>query len=321
MQSPAIPLIDLTDALAPGAPRTAEVASTIRGAATTSGFFYVKNHGVPLDLIDEQFQITREFFDLPLEDKNSVTLKNSTSAHGWESLGTQTLDASAKPDLKESFYAGVEYAEDHPYVLKKYHNYGPNQWPETLPAMQAQCTQYIAAMRKLAERMMQLLAVSLGLPEAYFGMVHDSPMATLRLLRYPPHPEGADELTFGAGAHTDWGAVTLLAQDKHGGLEVAMPDGTWVPATPIPGTFVVNLGDMIPRWTNGRYHSNPHRVRNVSSGGAPRYSIPFFYNPDFEAVVSPVSTCVSEEDPARFEPCTVGEHLAEMYRKTYGIAA
>jgi len=166
---------------------------------------------------------------------------------------------------------------------------------------------------------MQLLALSLHLPEDFFDHTHQSPMLTLRLLRYPPHPEGADALTFGAGEHTDWGAITLLAQDRHGGLEVKLPDGEWAAATPVDGALVVNLGDMIPRWTNGLYRSNPHRVRNVHSGDAPRHSIPFFYTPDYEAQVVPVPTCVPAGEAPRFEPCTVGEHLQAMYRKTYGM--
>jgi isopenicillin N synthase-like dioxygenase len=140
------------------------------------------------------------------------------------------------------------------------------------------------------------------------------------MIRYPAHPEGADERTFGAGAHTDWGAITILAQDSHGGLEVQMPDGTWVPATPMEGSFVVNLGDMIPRWTNGLYHSNPHRVRNTHSGGQPRYSIPFFYEPEYTARIDPVPGTVAPGTSPRFTPCTAGEHLREMYLKTYARA-
>lgn len=204
-------------------------------------------------------------------------------------------------------------------MQRGYHSYGSNQWPEGLPELATQSRTYIAAMRQLALRLMQLLALSLDLPEDYFDHTHQSPMLTLRLLCYPPHPESADALTFGAGEHTDWGAITLLAQDHHGGLEVKLPTGEWVAATPIEGALVVNLGDMIPRWTNGLYRSNPHRVRNVHSGGAPRHSIPFFYTPDYEAQVVPVPTCVPAGESPRFAPCTVGEHLQAMYRKTYGL--
>ncbi len=315
-----IPLIDLTGALHTGAPRGAEVAAALRQACMGPGFFYVVNHGVPQELIARQFALVQQFFDLPLADKEAISLHRSPSMRGYESLGGQTLDAGARPDLKESFYCGLDYAADHPYVQRGYHSYGSNQWPVQLPELGDQCRSYIAAMQQLALRLMQLMALSLGLPEDYFDHTHANPMLTLRLLRYPPHPEGADALTFGAGEHTDWGAITLLAQDRHGGLEVKLPSGEWAAATPVEGALVVNLGDMIPRWTNGLYRSNPHRVRNVHSGGAPRHSIPFFYTPDYEARVAPVATCVPEGEAPRFDPCTVGEHLQAMYRKTYGLA-
>jgi isopenicillin N synthase-like dioxygenase len=145
-------------------------------------------------------------------------------------------------------------------------------------------------------------------------------MVTLRMIRYPPHPADADEQTFGAGVHTDWGALTILAQDVHGGLEVCMPDGSWVEATPKEACLVVNLGDMIPRWTNGLYHSNPHRVRNRYSNGLPRYSIPFFYEPDYMARIEPIPGTVMPGEEPRFIPCTAGKHLEEMYRRTYNLA-
>lgn len=285
-----IPLIDLAGALQAGAPRGAEVAGELRQACMGPGFFYVIHHGIPHDLIAQQFALASRFFDLPLADKMAISLHKSPSMRGYESLGGQTLDATARPDLKESFYCGLDYPATHPYVQRGYHSYGTNQWPAQLPAM-----------------------------EDYFDHTHQNPMLTLRLLRYPPHPEGADAFTFGAGEHTDWGAITVLAQDNYGGLEVKLPNGEWAAATPIEGALVVNLGDMIPRWTNGLYRSNPHRVRNVHSAGAPRHSIPFFYTPDYEASVSPVPTCIADGETPRFAPCTVGEHLQAMYQKTYGL--
>lgn len=314
-----IPIIDLQDALTLGAPRSAEVARQMREAATASGFFYVRHHGVDADQVAAQFALAKELMDLPLATRERLAMQNSPSMRGFELMGAQTLDQDARPDLKESFYCGMAYADDHPYVRAGYQTYGHNQWPAEVPGAPAQCEAYIQAMLGLSRRLMQLMALSLNLPETWFDETSDSPMVTLRMIRYPAHPEGADERTFGAGAHTDWGAITILAQDGHGGLEVQTPEGDWVPATPIPGCFVVNLGDMIPRWTNGLYHSNPHRVRNVHSGGAPRYSIPFFYEPDYLASIEAVPGTVPEGETPRYAPCTAGEHLVEMYRRSYAL--
>ena len=315
-----IPVIDLAQALAPGAVRSTEVAQQVRQAAMASGFFYIRNHGVPDTLLAQQFEAARALMALPAARREALSIRHSPLMRGFEGLGEQTLDADAAPDLKESFYCGMDWPADHPYVLAGYQTYGPSQWPDELPGVRPQCQAYIAAMNQLSIRLMQLMALSLGLPEDYFDACCREPMVTLRMIRYPAHPEGADERTFGAGAHTDWGAITILAQDSHGGLEVQMPDGAWVPATPMEGSFVVNLGDMIPRWTNGLYHSNPHRVRNTHSGGQPRYSIPFFYEPEYTARIDPVPGTVAPGASPRFTPCTAGEHLREMYLKTYARA-
>ena len=317
----AIPVIDLQDALASGSARSAVVAAQLRDAAMASGFFYVRNHGVGTEQVQSQFELARRLLELPEATRAALAMQNSPTMRGFENLGAQTLDAAARPDLKESFYCGMAYPQDHPYVVAGYQTYGHNQWPAELPEAPAQCEAYIRTMLALSRRLMQLMALSLELPETFFDASSESPMVTLRMIRYPAHPPGADERTFGAGAHTDWGAITILAQDAHGGLEVCMPDGRWVPATPIEGCFVVNLGDMVPRWTNGRYHSNPHRVRNLHSGGAPRYSIPFFYEPDYFARIEAVPGTVPAGEAPRYAPCTAGEHLREMYRRTYGLTA
>lgn len=309
-----IPVISL-------AQEDAAIAAAVRDACTSHGFFYVVDHGVAAETVQGQFDWAQRFFALPEAVKQEVHLLKSSARRGWESLGAQTLDAGAQPDRKESFYAGVHYGPEHPNVQAQLNGYGPNQWPDGLPGFQAQCEAYTDAMLALAERLMRHLARSLDLPADYFDATMTEPMATLRLVRYPPHPDDAPPDVFGAGAHTDWGAITILAQDDIGGLQVQAADGTWLPATPIPASFVVNLGDMIPRWTNGHYRSNLHRVINAASGGRDRYSIPFFYSPNYHARIEAVPGTVAPGEAARFTPCTAGEHLAEMYRKTYGLAA
>ena len=316
-----IPVIDLNQALATGGARSAEVAQQLRAAAVATGFFYVRNHGISADMLARQFELTRALMSLPLPVRQALSARNSKTMRGFMPMAAQTLDEKAKPDLNECFYCGMAYPEDHPYVQAGYQTYGGNQWPAEIPYAAAQCEAYIQALLALSRQLMRLLALSLGLPEAYFDATSQSPMVTLRMLRYPAHPPDADERTFGAGAHTDWGALTLLAQDAHGGLEVALPDGSWLAAPPIPGTFIVNLGDMMPRWTNGLYRSSMHRVRNTLSAGAERYSIPFFYEPDFMAQIVAVPGTVAEGEKPRFAPCTAGEHLTQMYQKTYAMAS
>jgi isopenicillin N synthase-like dioxygenase len=299
----------------------AEVARQLREACTAHGFLYVADHGVPAGLIQAQFDWAARFFSLPEERKEAIHLFRSTGKRGWEGIGAQKLDAGAQPDRKESFYSGVHYGPEHPYVQAGLSGYGPNQWPEGLPGFQGQMEAYTTAVTRLAERLMRDLARSLDLPADHFDGTMAEPMITLRLCRYPPQPEDAGADVFGAGAHTDWGAITILAQDDLGGLEVQAADGSWMPARPIPGTFIVNLGDMIPRWTNGRYRSNPHRVINANATGRDRYSIPFFYSPNYHARIEALPGTVPPGEAPRFAPCTAGEHLAEMYRRTYGLAA
>lgn len=315
-----IPILDLTDALEVGGPRSPQVAAQLRTAAVSSGFFHVVNHGVPEAQVQSQFDLARALLELPLERREALSMHRSPLLRGFECLGGQTLDAAMKPDLKESFYCGMDWSPDHPFVKAGYHTYGPSQWPEELPEAKPVCMAYIDAMNALSTRILQLMALSLGLPERTFDADCRDPMVTLRMIRYPPHPADADERTFGAGAHTDWGAVTLLAQDDHGGLEVQMPDGRWVEAAPVPGSFVVNLGDMVPRWTNGLYRSNLHRVRNRHSGGRPRFSIPFFFEPCYTARIEALPGTVPAGEEPLHAPCTAGEHLVEMYRRTYGLS-
>lgn len=298
-----------------------EVAARIGAACREHGFFYAVDHGVPEALIADQFAWAARFFNLPQEAKEAISLFKSPARRGWEGIGAQKLDAGAQPDRKESFYCGVHYGPDHPNVRAGLNAYGANQWPEGLPGFQAQMEAYTTALTALAERLMRDLARSLNLPETRFDAAMTEPMITLRLLRYPPQPEGAGADVFGAGAHTDWGAITLLAQDASGGLEVQAADGYWMKAPPIPGSFVVNLGDMMPRWTNGLYRSNPHRVINANTTGRDRYSIPFFHSPNYHALIEALPGTVPPGEAPRFAPCTAGEHMKEMYRKSYGLAA
>lgn len=313
-----IPVIDLKA-------DEAAVAREIHKACRTIGFFTVKNHGVDPALMASAFRAAEEFFALPFEEKMALDMKRSPANAGYEPLGAQKLDSqdpdapAAPADLKEAFYCGHELPDDHPLAMLNMRGYGHNQWPASQPFMRETLVAYYAAMSELGTRLLKHIARSLELDAEFFAPFFDPPSATLRLIKYPPHPENADENQLGAGAHTDWGGITLLAQDSSGGLEVRNLAGEWIDAPPVPGTFVINLGDLMARWTNDVYSSNMHRVKNNRSGGT-RYSIPFFLSPHPDAEVAAIPSCVTAERPPKYPPCTAAEHMAEMFRRSYGYA-
>lgn len=312
-----IPLIDI-EALRGEDPAALDaIAEALRAACTQRGFFYVRNHGVPAALIERVFDFTEALFDLPMADKLRMDKAQSACNRGYEPLRAQTLEAGAPPDLKESFYIGEEVAPDDPRVLAGRFNTGPNQWPEGLPGFHRTMSDYFAEAHALGRLLVRALARSLSLPEAHFDGYLDDAAATLRLLHYPPQPPNPSPGEKGCGEHTDFGGITLLLQDESGGLQVwDAQDRVWIDAPPIPGTYVVNIGDLFARWTNGRYHSTLHRVINAS--GRERHSVPFFFTGNPTHRVACLPTCLADGEAPRFPPVTVEEHLRECYRRTYG---
>ena len=306
-----IPIVDLTDSYSGHIGKRKAVAAAIRRAAIDTGFFYVANHDVPKSATDAQLSNAQHFFALPAEVKSSVYFKNKGGYYGYEGMLTQTLDLDAPADLKESFMITHESPVDGSEDAEM------NQWPEGEQAFRTGVLDYSTHMVRLGRHLVSLLALSLDLPEDYFagGFVH--PSANVRMLRYPPQPTDAAARQMGSGAHTDWGFITILLQDGRGGLEVRSLDGDWIRATPVDGTFVINLGDMIPRLTNGTYHSNFHRVLNNVSG-KDRYSVATFFNPSGGYPVACVPTCLVPGEKPLYEACTASEHIAEMFQKTYG---
>jgi isopenicillin N synthase-like dioxygenase len=311
-----LPVIEVAGLSSSSAANRRQVAEALRRACLDKGFFYVSNHGIPAGLIDAVFEEARRFFNLDAEAKTAVNKSRSFCNRGYEPLRAQTLEAGAPPDLKESFYIGPELSLDDPRVASRRFNRGPNLWPQDMPGFRPTMQAYFAAMLDLGERLMRGLALSLDLAEDHFAAFSRDPLATLRLLHYPPQPANAVPGEKGAGAHTDFGGLTLLLQDAVGGLQVQdIVSSQWIHADPIPGTFVVNLGDMIARWTNDRYRSTLHRVVNAS--GRERHSVPFFVvgNPDHE--VACLTNCLGPGEAPKFPTTTVEGHLQEMYRRTY----
>jgi isopenicillin N synthase-like dioxygenase len=220
--------------------------------------------------------------------------------------------------LKEGYYVGIETPADDERA-KRLINVGPNVWPDGQPEFQPVMLRYFDAMSDLASLIMEGIALSLNLDNGYFQTFCANPLATLRLLHYPPQPANPQPGEKGCGAHTDFGGITILMQDSVGGLEVWDHDeGAWIQAEPLAGGFIVNLGDLMERWTNQRYRSTVHRVINRS--GKERYSVPFFFSGNHDYLISCLPGCLEKGEKPRFPPVTVDAHIRQKYAETYGGA-
>jgi isopenicillin N synthase-like dioxygenase len=312
----ALPVIDISGLSSANLAERQAVGAELRKACLDKGFFYIKNHGVPEDLVRDVFAESAAFFALPVEQKDTVNKTKSKANRGYESMQGQTLEPGALPDLKEGYYIGPEHAADDPRVVAGMFNHGANQWPSQRPNFRPVMEAYRDIMMQLSATMMRGMALSLDLAEDYFAGYDKDAMATVRLLHYPPQQAAGDPTQKGAGAHTDFGGLTILRQGEVSGLQVwDQNSGNWIHAEPLAGTYVVNLGDMISRWTNDRYRSTVHRVVNAS--GKERYSVPFFYTGNYGFKVECIPTCLAPGEAPKYPPVTVEEHMREMYKRTY----
>jgi len=294
------------------------VVDAISDACKRVGFFYIKNHGIPKSEMDLIFQETAAFFDLPLDIKQKVSIGNSKHHRGYVGIGEEGVDEfNEDTDLKQAFDIGLDLAEDDPEILNKVPNYGPNQWPEGLPSSwKINVLDYYNRILQLGRRLTVAFAVALKLDINYFQEMYKKPMSILRLLKYPPQSEKKSKTQLGCGVHTDYGFLTILAQDSIGGLQVQNVEGKWIDATPIEGTLVVNLGDMMARATNDIFKATPHRVINPPSTNH-RYSLPFFFDPHYNTYVECFDSCKSSANLSKYSPVIFGEHLLARLDATY----
>jgi isopenicillin N synthase-like dioxygenase len=274
------PLVEL-DADAGADPDAALTAGrAIDAACREVGFFSIVGHGVSPGLLERLDRHAREFFALPEDEKVQIAMPRAGLAwRGWFPLGGELT--SGVPDLKEGLYFGAELPTDHPRVVAGTPLHGPNLFPERPAGLRDDVLSYMGEMTRVGQAVLRGVALALGLDRRWFvDHLTGDPTVLFRIFRYPPARGEVSQ--WGVAEHTDYGLLTLLAQDDRGGLQVKGPGG-WVDVAPLPGALVCNIGDMLERLTGGRYRSTPHRVRNVSGGD--RLSFPFFLDPAWDATV------------------------------------
>ncbi|KAF8194372.1 2OG-Fe-II oxygenase [Mycena galopus ATCC 62051] len=322
----AIPVIDLSNALnAEPAVRRA-LANEIKHACMEVGFFYVKNHGIPDEVMQRTLAQMTRFFDLPLEQKLEVENKKNSNFMGYSPVLSGNNDPNGAGDLQEGFEFKFEPDLDDgsradidtaTSTSKEGLMAGANAWPAQLPEFRQAALEYYHRALNLGRLLLPLFALALDLPEDFFADKTKHSAAIMRLLHYPPQFGEIDDRVIGIGAHTDWECFTILWQQPGiQALQVLNASKEWIDAPAVEGTLVINLGDEFARWTNDVFTSTVHRAINRS--GVRRYSIPLFFGTDYDVLLEPIPSCVSAERPARYEVITAGEYIKSRLQATYG---
>jgi len=315
-----IPVIDLGPYLAgePGA--LDRTAKELHFALTEIGFYFIVNHGVPRQKIRDAFEQVRRFHAQPVEKK--LALKIDPNSTGYlpmrgNTLRTSTVQAGTKPNLNEAFFVKRELPPDHPDVLSGRRFRGPNRWPD-LPGFRETILDYNETLERLVQKMVRVYAHALDLPEQYFDAPFQDPQYSLRMTHYPKH-EVLVNGEFGLAPHTDTSFMTLLPQNDVPGLAIKTQDGRWIDAPAIPGTFIVNGGQFLQRWTNDRFLATPHRAINRSGGE--RYALAFFCDAQIDWPIAAVPTCVGPDRPPRYPTTYYTDYMVAYQKRTYDLLA
>ena len=313
-----IPVIDVGPAFRGEAGALERVAAEVRRASERVGFFYIAGHGVPQAIVDAAFAASRELHALPLEQKLKLRINENNIGYlpVMESMqAASQVHKATRPNYNESFFISHDRGPDHPDVVAGVPLRGMNQWPDGHDGMRSAMVRYFKTLEAVGEQLLPILARALDLPAGWFApFFRDEAHINLRFLHYPPQDSDDDE-QFGQGPHTDNSFITMLAREDVPGLAVRLPSGEWLAPPVIEGTFLVNLGNMMKRWSNDRFLSTPHGVLNDS--GKDRYSIAFFYSPNVSSRIECVPTCVSADNPARYEPAVYRDLVLDFYNANY----
>ncbi|KAI1323706.1 putative 2OG-Fe(II) oxygenase family oxidoreductase [Xylariaceae sp. FL0255] len=314
-----IPTIDIGPFLSDtSSPSAKAVIEQISEACMNVGFFQIVGHGMPQETIDGLLSAAKKFFDLPMEEKLTLDATKTVGRRGYDVLASQSYDTGVLPDLKEGFYVGPDVPNTDRVVQPGRYFMGSNVWPTSLSfeSFREPVERYFAEVSDLALTILDLVGKTLPYNTDIFRQFSNGHVITpLRLLHYPPAPAGRGledgVIQFGAGAHTDFGAITLLAQDENPGLEIWSAESqAFVPVDPMPGAFVVNIGDVLSAWTSGRYKSSIHRV--INKNPVDRYSAAFFFNGSLDCPLDPL-----DGSAPLIEGLTVEKYMIKRMAETY----
>jgi isopenicillin N synthase-like dioxygenase len=314
-----IPVIDISAFLAGGASARDAVARRVDETNRSVGFLLVSGHGVPRERIDAMFAVSRAFFELPAEARRAVQAPRGEH-HGHHPMAASGLAAkeggAALPDLREYFMAGrmdLDHPSFHTPQGRVFHR--PNRWPSEPAGFRAETQAYYRAMETLGGQLMRLFALALSLDEHWFDTRIDRHFSILSSVWYPAQARAPEPGQLRAGAHTDYGALTILAPtDAPGGLQIMDLSGHWIDVPYRPDAFVINLGDMMQRWTDGRWRSTPHRVVNppeAARGAGPRQSLAYFLHPNHDTVIEAIPGCVAPGATPKHGPILAGDYMRE----------
>jgi isopenicillin N synthase-like dioxygenase len=310
-----IPILDMGPYLAGVAGARERLADNIRFIQETIGFYVIVNHGIDRPIIDDAYTALAQFFALPIEDK--MKLKFGASSVGYIApkstvYVTSKINENTKQDLNETLALALERPADHPYLLDGVRFTGPNPWPDGLPGFRDPIVTFQEAMLDLGRLMVPLYALALEQPVDAFDQYFEEPIQWTRNSHYPAvEPE---ENQFGISPHSDHSFMTLLPLSDVPGLQVLTRGGAWLPAEPVANGIIVNTGEFLNRWTNGRFIASPHRVVPPTED---RYSMAVFFNPAPETVAAPLENCCSPENPAQYEPVSMIDYVSWYIDRNY----